>query len=253
MSEKRIFKDFDLPTNHLPGNQHYVPRRARREAEIARRRELRPGTLMAEHQVRGLTVASLILDQLEDPVDVHFASKVLAVSGINSAWYSFARGAEEKVMRRRLKLPLLATGNPEHRPNLSMLLLASRDRLSDAVLQAHTLVAVSEVLPEKVEEHKKQLGRAVGGVSLELACVASPQGFGHFGTIVTDFDAQNFARQRGLWALHNARTLAGEMGSYPSIAQLADVDSDLSVYWRRSAPNGALEAYEEALTSPLVA
>lgn len=254
MSEKRIFKDFDLPTNHLPGVQHYVPRRARSAAEIERRRGLRPGTLLAEHQVRGLTVASLILDHIEEPVDVQFSSKVLAVSGLNTAWYSFARGAEEKVMRRRLKLPVLATGSSEHQPNLSILLLGSRDRLSKAVLDAHMLVAANELLPPaEVEDRKRQLGRSVGDISLELACVSSPDGIGRYGDVISDFDAQNFARKRGLWALHHARTLATEVGSYPSVAQLADPDSDLSVYWRRTAPNGAVDAYEEALASPLVA
>jgi hypothetical protein len=254
MSEKRIYKDFDLPTNHLPGKRHYVPRPARSATEIARRRGLRRGTLLAEHQVRGLTVAAAILEKVEEPVDVQFSAKVLAVSGINSAWYSFARGAEEKVMRRRLKLPLLATGDAERRPDVTTLLPSARQRVNDAALQAHLLVGANELLSvAKIEDHKKQLGRAVGGASLELACIASQSGFSGFGKTVTDFDAQNFARQRGLWALHHGRTLATEMGSYPSIAQLADVDSDLSVYWRRQAPNGALEAYEQALSDPTVA
>lgn len=254
MSEKKPFKDFDLPTNHLPDAGHFVPRRARDAREIDRRRGLRAGTLLTEHQARGLTVAELILDQVEEPEDVQFSSKVLAVSGINSAWYSFARGAEEKVMRRRLKLPKLATGNPEQLPNLSILLLMSRSRLSQAVARAHVLVAAHETLPAgEVAERRTILGREVGAIGLELACVATPGGIGRYGDVMSDFEAQNFARKRGLWALHHARTLVTEIGSHPSMAQLADPDSDVGVYWRRNAPNGAMEAYEAAVASPLAA
>lgn len=253
MSEKRIYKDFDLPTNHLPGDEHYVPRRARDSSEIERRRGLRPGTLLIEHQADGLGVMARILDYVEDPVDVQFATKVAAVSGINSAWYGYGRGFEGQVMRRRQKLPMLATGNPDHQPNLSMLLLGSRQRLGEAVLHAHTLVAVHEVMPEKSPDYKKMLGRMVGDIALELACVSSPNGIGRYGEVISDFDAQNFARIRGQHMVHHSRALVTEVGSYPSFAQFADRDSDLAVYWRRHAPNGAVEAYEEALASPLAA
>lgn len=253
MNEKRIYRDFDLPTNHLPGNQHYIPRRARSQAEIERRRGLAPGTLLAEHQVRGLTIGSLILEHIHEPDDLRFTTKVLAVSGINTAWYGFARGSEDKVMRRRLKLPVLATGDAERRPDPMDLFPATKVGLRDAMLEAHMLVAAHQVEPGKVWERKKDLGRMIGNSAIALACIASPTGFDNHGETVSDFAAQNFVRQRGLWALHHGRTLAGELGSYPSVAQLADPDSDLGVYWRRHAPNGALEAYDQALASPLAA
>lgn len=47
--------------------------------------------------------------------------------------------------------------------------------------------------------------------------------------------------------MESARERAAEIGVNPSLAQLGDVDSPLSVYWRRHAPNGAFDAYMEAL------
>lgn len=252
MSEKRRYTDFDLPTNHLPGNQHFIPPKARDSDEIARRRELRPGTLLAEYQVRGLGMAAIILENVQEVEDVKFASKVLAVSGINSAWYSFARGYEHQVMRRRLKLPVLATDNGEAELSVAEFLPNSHEALQKAALEAHMLVGANQNLPAKIEQYKKQIGRSLGGVSLALACLASPEGLQE-ATQSDGFEAQNFARRRGLWALHHSRTLATQLGSYPSIAGLADRDSDLSVYWRRNAPDGALEAYEQALESPMAA
>jgi hypothetical protein len=40
--------------------------------------------------------------------------------------------------------------------------------------------------------------------------------------------------------------MSERIGTHPSLAQLSDPDSDLSVFWRRQAPNGAYEALEWA-------
>lgn len=253
MSEKRIFKDFDLPTNHLPGNQHYVPPKARTADEVARRRELRRGTLLIEKQASGLSMAGLILDALEEPEDIRFAAKVLAISGLNSAWYIIGRGSEAEVMRRRLKLPILATGDPALQPDVMSLLPSARARIRGAVPRAHVLVAAHEHVPAKVADLKKEIARSVGTASIELACVARSEMLGRNNSTVSDSAAQNFVRQSGLWVLHHGRTTASEIGSYASMAQLSDRDSDLSVFWRRNAPNGAVEAYEAAVESPLAA
>lgn len=241
-------KDFDLPTKHLGLDGHFVPPKARDEEEIARRRDLAPGTLVAEFQQRGLAVASTILKFIERPEDIHFSSRVLAASGINTAWYAFARGAEGEVMRRRLKLPYLAAHKPELRRASSDILEDASWLFHEASTATHELINTSEqYFPRRFDTARRKVGRITGRASLTLACVslgdeliAHPEG-------LASVDTQILVRQQCLRALQDARTLGDEIGLAPSVAQLADLDSHLSVFWRRNAPNGALQAYETAV------
>lgn len=239
---KRIYKDFDLPNKHLSGEHHFVPPKARDEAEIERRRAQRPGQLVLQAQHRGIEMAKVILGEVEQPEDIAFVAETLAVSGLNTAWYLSGRGAP--VQRRRLKLEVLATEDPEQRPSSYMLLRNAEDDFGAAIVQSSDLVRFSQEYPPAAGQYRRKLSQTIGHGSLTLSCVAIGDQIGYESAYLTDFDVQDMARQRGLWALEKARTLP--ITTPPSLAQLADADSDLSVFWRRNAPNGALEAYELA-------
>lgn len=242
--EQPIFKDFDLPTQHL-GEGHYVPPKARDADEIDRRKQLPRGTLLAEQQQIGLKVASQILKQLEDPADVTFASRLLAASGINTAWYSFAQNAEHEVQRRRLKLPLLIAGQPQWRPDSGELLRDGIAHFDEAVDQAGKVLVGTEYRSPRTVGFKTNLGRVAGKASLTLACINL--GDKVVGAPILDSDVQQLVRQQSLQTLRDSRALSHDIGSHPSLAQLANPLSDLSVFWQREAPNGALQAFHGAL------
>lgn len=246
MKTHPIYKDFDLPTKHLPEAEHYVPPKARDEGEIERRRGLPTGSLMAEYQRQGLVIASTILEFLEEPRDIEFSARLLAVSGLNSAWYSFAQNSE--VMRRRLKLPLLIRDHAEDRPNSAQVMEEAKMGFKEAYVAGHQVVRHLTERREVVyvENYRTRLGRHLGNASLKLGCAQMADLVVQASDSLTDHDVQAMVRQRSLYVLDDARVLKEEVGSHPSIAQLADPDSDLSVYWRRQAPNGALGAYEMA-------
>lgn len=247
MSEKPPFKDFDLTVKHVDG-RHYVPPKARRPEEIERRRRLPRGSLLAEQQRKGIVIGAAILHRVQEPEDITFTRRVLAAGGLNTAWYSFAQDAPD-VMRRRLKLPPVAVENDPWRADSATLLESARLRYDDAVLLADRVVAATELRARRLHQHKKVLGRHLGETSLILACVDMDAN-AIYGTA---FDVQHVVRQRSLAALEDARNLAGEVGAHPTLAQLADPDSDLSVYWRRNAPIGAYDAYEAAISEQPVA
>lgn len=235
---KKPYSHFDLPTQHL-GMEHYIPPRTRDEDEAERRRYLPRGTVLAEQQRNGLYVAQAIMNQELDEPDELFASRVLAASGLNSSWYSYARNA--RVMRRRLFLPKLIDEEAAWRETHDGLRAKVRDGLAEAVKWGEVLAwATAE---STVRTHLPVVaGRAMGNASLQLSCMTIgdvPRGVG-------TFDVQAVAREQGLASLEFARRAEAEMGVAPSIAQLADKDSPLSVYWRRNAPNGAYEALEQA-------
>lgn len=247
MEKEIIYKDFDLPTKHLVTDRHFVPAKARDEDEIERRRGLRGGVLLAEHQERGVAVAASILKQLHQPEDVTFASRIIAAAGLNTAWYSFARGAEHEVMRRRLKLPFLAAHAPEFRPSSDELLYDSAFYFDEARQTAEDLIDVIGTDERKEERFKKKFGRQVGKASLTLACISL--GDELQANPLRSVDTQDRVRQRCLQALNTSRTIeqTESIGLPPSIAQFADPDSHLSVFWRRESPNGAQQAYKRAV------
>lgn len=246
---KNIYKDFDLPNKHLTNEADFIPPRTRDEEEEARRRANPSGTVILEFQDKGLEIARAVLGGLKNSSeeDIKFASETFAATGLNTAWYSFARNA--RVQRRRLKLEVLATDDPEQRPSTFMLLNNAISDLEDAEAQSKLLVAQYIIGSPESFRQRTILGRTVGHAALTLSCVPLGDRIGYDDYQMTDFDLQDLARRRGLYSLEDGRRLASKIGSAPSLAQLAYPDSDLSVYWRRHAPNGALEAYEEAIAS----
>jgi hypothetical protein len=242
---RRVYRDFDLPTKHLTGEDHFLPPRARDEAEIERRRALPPGTVLLEHQHAGIKVAESILGQLVEPNDIAFSAEVLAASGLNTAWYLSGRRAP--VQRRRLKLEVLATEDPEQRPTTYMLIQNAQSDFRLANVHSQKLMELHLNAVPAAEQQRKVLGRTIGHGALTLSCASLGDQIGYDELQLTDFELQDLARRRGLNALEQARALADQIGTPPSLAQLGNVDSDLSVYWRRQAPNGALAAYEQAV------
>lgn len=249
----RLPKDFDLPVKLHPSEKaheqallvaHFVPPKARDEAEIARRRGLQPGTLVAEYQYRGLAMSGLIMNQLIDRESLAFAAETLAPAALNTAWYSFARGA--RVMRRRLKLPLLATEDRADRPTTFMLQADASYYFKQAAEEGMHFVTALAEQSAAAPRLAINLARAVGHAGLLTTCVPIGDSIGYEMEGVSDYDLQYLARQRGLRALERAQVMRQELGIPPSIAQLADPDSALSVYWRRNAPNQAAELYTEA-------
>lgn len=233
------YRNFDLPKQHLD-DRHYVPERARTSTEIQRRRALPNGTILAEHQRDGLHIASQIMQRVEQPEDITFARDVIAMSGLNASWYSYA--AHSPVMRRRLNLPVLADEETEWRETRSGLLTKAQQGLVEAATIAEALASTKAERRSTLRQ-QQILGRQLGGVSLQLACIE----VGSVADSYSSFDVQNLAREQSLEALEKARIFGDQVGSHPSMAQLADPNSDLAVYWRRNAPNGAFEAYEEAI------
>ncbi len=237
---KQPYNIFDLPTRHLT-DQHYVPPKARRSDEIERRHNLPSGTVLAEQQRDGLAVASHILDHVESAEDVDFATSMVAVSGMNTSWYSYGRGAD--VMRRRLELPTLATEDDDWRETREGLFIKAKKGLVHAAELANIYVR-STIDRAPTVRAKRFIGRHMGNVSLQLACVR----LGNAPLSLSAFDTQVIARDQSLETLELSRIIGQQIGSHPSIAQFADPDSPTAIYWRRHAPNGAYDAYERAIT-----
>lgn len=240
--EKQGFRDFDLPKEHLLEDRHYVPPKAHDPSEIARRRDLTPGTLLAETQHRGLKVAHTILANITDEDGLFFAAEMLSRAGINTAWYSYAQNSD--VMRRRLKLPIMID---ERSRTADAIVDDSIELLGKQVDRARRLIDATEYQLETKGDHQRRIGVGVGNFSLRLSML-EPVSMGAFYDVSdNDFLAQQVARRQALRLLDAARQMHREVGAHPSIAQLADPYSHLAVYWHRKAPGSVQTAVTDAL------
>lgn len=232
--------DYDMPVEHLNAELDSVVAKSRDQARIDYLRSMPPGTARAEAQLFGHAVASGVLDTIADPDDVAFSVDIIAAAGINTAWYNGASGSIE-VMRRRLKLPKLATDDGIIEP--STLWHSGRQQFRGAVMLADTVARETKTRSPKLPERKRQYMRQLGNASLTLACSQLPADI----TEASAYNAQIGARLQSQRVLRAARELGETIGKNPSLRQFEDTDSELSVYWRRHAPDGARQALLNAV------
>lgn len=239
---KLPYTDFLLPTRHLAEGYpdlHYVPVRTRDTDEAERRRALPSGTILLEGQARGARFASRVLELTQTPEGQAFAAGRIAASGLNTSWYALARGAN--VMNRRLKLPTTARLEDDWRTDTAGLMAEASAGLQHSVQLGEELVSNHiETRPNK--KTTAAFSRTLGNACLELGCVS----FGLQFEDLSAFDAQALARSAALEIVERVRVTQQGRATYPSLAQLTDPDSDVSVMWRRDAPDDAFDAWTQA-------
>jgi hypothetical protein len=125
----------------------------------------------------------------------------------------------------------------------------STELLDKQVVRADKLVTATDLRLRSMHDHQRMLGVGVGNVSLRLA-MFRPVTEGRFPSDEEDeVVLQERARSVCLETLEAARTMHAVTGSHPSIAQLSDPYSHLSVYWYRHAPGTAQRAVQDALSN----
>jgi hypothetical protein len=232
--------DYDMPVEHLNAELDSIVAKSRDQARIDYLHSMPPGTARVEAQLFGHAVASGVLDTIIDPDDITFSVGIIAAAGINTAWYNGASGSID-VMRRRLKLPKLTTVEGVVEPEA--LWKSGRQQFRGAIMLADTVARETKIRSIKLPERKRQYMRQLGNASLTLACSELSLDT----TEVSAYKAQISARMQSQQVLRAARELGEVIGKNPSLRQFEDADSELSVYWRRHAPNGARQALLNAV------
>jgi hypothetical protein len=238
----KTFRDFDLPVKHLEGDgEHYVPPKARDCEEIERRKQLVPGVLMAELQLKGIKIARNILEIVQQQDDGIFVVRTLGAAALNTSWYNYAMGAQD-VMRRRLNLPSIDEFGED--VTKSKIITDAVEQMGVAEDEADIMVQEGHEKRRLYDIRKKVIGKSLGNSALTLASVP------YADILSKSYDPkfrQYVARQGALEILEESRMLHITVGSNPTLAQLADNDSPLSVYWRRNADDAAFDALEQAI------
>jgi hypothetical protein len=227
----------------MPG-EYYVPPKARNASEIARRRSLIRGELVLEHQQGGLYVARTALAAVTDRESLDFALPIVNLSALNSAWHMYAepeRTLNDSIRRRRLKLPIMKDWQDG-----THLLEGVKHSLAQGQELAARLVLLHGTETKEYEHVRRDFSVCVGNAALAGAAAA---GLGEDPIPGSPLRAQQFAREQAFRLLESRAAVAARIGSAPTLAQMADTDSDLSVWWRRNAPDQAYTAYRDAQSS----
>jgi|GEM_PF-1345823 len=245
-------RNFDLPTVHidLDSAKNWVPPKAYKAGEIARRKGLPGESLIREYQAAGANVAKAIYDHpVDEPEDLRYIQRKLGMALLNTAWYVFGNSAKTSdiFMRRELKLPVVAEDDTglslsdetadldaaKWRATKEGIIYRSRTGLArTAYLASVVSLQHQNELTSAEKKSEKQLGRTMGNTALTI--ISLEHANASLG--VSDEDIQHVVMLDATQLLADARDSHKETGVHMSIAQLADPDSPLSVYWRNHAP-----------------
>lgn len=258
MSERKPYSQLVLPSTHLPADSEHAQPASARDSDVIDFRRSRPhGALVYDEERKGLIIEQFVVRNYEQQGvdDDNFSLKMLAMAAINTGFYDFARDAS--VMNRNIPMPELAinqSGGRVLRPSRTQFLAeAIPGNIEQSIQFATQRLDEFQKSPDfnnrKVAKLSYELGKTVSRTALLLGGVSQIE---HVHDMDA-FEAQKRLREHLTKLLEDARTIAAKpvdghkpMGSHPSILQLANQDSDLSVYWRRNAPNEAVDLLEEA-------
>lgn len=236
-------KHIDHIRNHLPkDDRHFKLPALRTPSEIEYWHEQMHGARIATFELRGLQAARTFTQRASTAEDIRFINNVLAPAGEVSAWY--LKFFSSTRMRRVGHIPMLGFEDIDLRPTARDVHEQSKDALGQAIAIGHGFVRAHETRARDIHMHREALGTAIGDAALllstiEIADTVRP---------MRPYATQMAVRDHGLAMFERSRTMWKEIGSHPSLAQLAYPDSDLSVYIRRSddTPPNMIEAFEEA-------
>ena len=178
---------------------------------------------------------------MSDTADIGYTAQLIGACGLNSAHYQFARGSG--FMRRHTALPYLAHPIDASRPTNEEIIASSRTKLARVAETAGALATIHAERKFGERDKAETLGRSMTHAALEAACIPIADTI----SSRSAFAVQAAVRAHCLDTLDNARTMALDLGTAPTFAQLSDPDSDLSVRIRREAPTDVYYAFEEAL------
>lgn len=228
-----------MPVEHLDAMLDDILPKSQDPERIAYLQTMPAGTANAEAQFFGHGVASGVLNTLSDPEAIAYSVGILAPAGFNTAWYTGAQNVVA-VQRRRLKLPRFDM--PEGIVEPRAFWQDGREQFAASLKLADTIARETRSSSERIHITKRLYMRQLGNAALALASSQLSPDI----VLATAYDAQLSARLQSQRLLKASRELGKVVGRHPSLKQLADPDSYLSVHVRRTAPKSARQAFVDA-------
>lgn len=211
--------------------RHSKVRKALDSTEADRRSRLPSGTVKLEDQAIGWEFIKQVAGtRFENPRDRQFVGTHLGYTALFSGLYTSASETSE-VMNRVIDIPEMAAD--EWRQTENGLWLQAGEVIESAVKGSHELAfRHSESMDSS--DRTRRIGRSFGSSAAFLFNLGQPIPGG------TPFQVQYSIRERVMDAGFAARQQVEEIGKFPSVSALADIDSPQSSWLRRNAPSQAV-------------
>jgi len=232
------------PSSERPqGIAPYIPRPARQGNEIKRRKSKRRGTLILEQQHQGMAIVALGTLETDGNKEAAEWAAYGATACLGSGPYMF----NGDVMHRYVSLPMLAAEDIADRPSSDELRETAYLKLAEAAeLAGKTVIAHEQRVSKKIFTRlAMRTGKTSVEAALMLACVPLGNITSDPGSYLSNQDVQLMVRQTCMSALQATESLAIELGTYPSVAQLSDPLSPLAVALQTEGSNEAVKIYEK--------
>lgn len=252
-------RHYDLTVGHIVTGQTpaenkrmdiWVPPQSHNETEIKRIKD-KPGLLMALRQDAGVRIEVKMIEALSREEMPKAFYRMMGGTAFNAAFHEHAEGADS-VMRRRLWL--MVAGNHDGPITRESLMLEAFNGLTAA--SEHTAAKAAMLEHSRTPPSNnttRSIGRIMGNASLILGAVPLADAIEN---AWDEPDRQRLVRNGAQATQEASLRLKGEVGVYPTIAQLGDPHSPLSshIINNRSIYSGAaagalLQAQEEVLTA----
>lgn len=246
----RLAKQFTLPTIYIPGPREYTPQPAHTEALAEERRGNPSGTLILERQYIGAVVAKNFYDKLTNKdtrmklKDTNAGISMVAAAALGSARLSINPMPEKTDPAfRRLRLPTLVSRETGLPISAEERTVRTNEALEHMVSGSeHLYYAMKQGNHRRVAEGLAAFARDAGEAAVWVTVQQQPE--------ITQSSSPVAIQKNVLRAatglLYSGIQLARELGTNPSLAMLADSDTDWTKFLSSSTHHGALRAFKEA-------
>lgn len=235
---------FIQPISEQPAHKPYVPRPSRDPYEIARRRAAKRGSLILRQQNDGLVVVRDGLRLATNFIDVAQWADCVAPGIIGSARYHL--NSPDNIRQvRYVPLPKLAVPG-QRRPHSDQQFEKAQAAIEESVAAAYSLrvshaCSIGSSAYEKLE---LKAGKLFANSAFLLATVATAETTAFLERDISGNAIQTIVMQECKQLITTAGDIRGEVGAYPTAAQLADPISPLAVEIRRAGPDRGATIYE---------
>jgi hypothetical protein len=212
----------------MQDDRHAKVRKTLDSTEADRRATLPSGTTKLEDQAIGWEfIKQVSSHRFENPHDTQFVGRHLGYAALFGGLYTSASNTSE-VMNRVIDLPEMAAN--EWKQTANGLWLQTSSIIDAAVKSSHEL-AFRHREGMNLADRTRRAGRSFGSSAAFLFNLGQPMLSG------TPFQVQYAVRERVMNGGFTARQQVADIGRFPSVSALADIDSAGSSWFRRNAPS----------------
>lgn len=234
-----------FPVVQTPSDVDYVPLPKRDPRQIAEFEGGPRGIVIARQQKLGAAVAATTFERVvtaDDDEQLAEVADLFSQLAIGTAYHTFAQREADRVMYRRVKIPMMIDPETGKRTSEQQLIESAQAGLAHT---AQLAIMIDEQVGERsdVRGINQQFGYALATTGMTLAAIKADIA----GLRLNAEDMQWHSWQAAQGAYLRTFELSGKIGVRPTLAQLPDEGSPLRRYLNDDSDSVSQPTYEVLL------